>query len=107
MIYKKFFSFNDRKVNDSTPPIFDEKRKGSVLEELFGEFFKDEGNKNIVKKEADILEEKKKEAHLEKKEKIIHQAQLKTENIEENNFDIRKAVIYSEILNNPFINRNS
>lgn len=107
LISKKFFSVNDRKVNDSTPPIFDEKRKKSVLEELFGEFFKEEGNKNIVKTEANSLEVKKTETHFEKKEKVIHQTQVKTENIEENNFDIRKAVIYSEILNNPFINRNS
>lgn len=107
LISKKFFSFNDRKVNDSTPPIFDEKRKRSILEELFGEIFKEESNKNIVKTEVNSLEKKKTETHLEKKEKVTQETQIKTETIEENNFDIRKAVIYSEILNNPFINRNS
>lgn len=107
LISKKFFSVNDRKVEDSTPPIFDKNKRKNILEELFGEIFKEEGTRNIVKDEVDFLKEKKAEVPFEKKEKIIHEERKETEIIEENNFDIRKAVIYSEILNNPNINRNS
>lgn len=107
LISKKFFSVSGRTVDDSTPPIFDEKKRKSVFEEIFGEIFKEESNKNIVKKEVDFLDVKKTEAPSEKKQKVIHETHIKTETIEENNFDIKKAVIYSEILNNPFINRNS
>lgn len=105
LISKKLFSVSDRKAEDKTPPIFDENKRKSIFEEIFGDIFKEEENKNIVKNEVKFQEENEVPSNLNKKEKIIQERPKETKILEENNFDIRKAVIYSEILKNPFIDR--
>lgn len=104
VISKRLFSVLGRNNEEGTPPIFKENKRKSVFEEIFGEIFKEEGIKNIVKNEVNFQEEKKAPFDFNKKEKIIQETPKETKILEENNFDIRKAVIYSEILNNPFIN---
>ena len=101
VISKRLFSVSGRKIEDGTPPIFDENKRKSVFEGIFGEIFKEEGIKN----EVNFQEEKKAPFDSTKKEKIIQETPKETKILEENNFDIKKAVIYSEILNNPFTDR--
>jgi hypothetical protein len=105
VISKRLFSVSDRKAEDRTPPIFDENKRKSVFEGIFGEIFKEEGTKNIVKNEVNFREENKASFDYNKKEKIIQETKKETKILEENNFNIKEAVIYSEILNNPFIDR--
>ncbi|MDD4684113.1 MAG: hypothetical protein PHD45_02640 [Bacteroidales bacterium] len=94
-----------KQITDSTQPILDEKKKKSIFEEIFGEFYSDVENQNIVKKDIDPVKEKSKPAKIIKN-KIIEDKQNSFEIKEEDEFDLRKAVIYSTILNNPFIDKS-
>lgn len=105
LISKRLFSSLGKQITDSTQPILDEKKKKSIFEEIFGEFYSDVENQNIVKKDIDPVKEKSKPAKIIKN-KIIEDKQNSFEIKEEDEFDLRKAVIYSTILNNPFIDKS-
>lgn len=105
LISKRLFSSFGSQTNDKTPPIFDEKQKKSIFDEIFGDIFNEKGDTNIVKKNINFSGEGKKSPPIIK-DKIIQEKQKIVEIKEENDFDIRKAVIYSEILNNPFIDKS-
>ena len=105
LISKRLFSSLGKQISDSTPPIFEEKKKKNLFEEIFGEFFNEGEDQNIEKKDLEPVKEKRKPEPTIKK-KIIEDKQNSFEIKEEDEFDLRKAVIYSTILNNPFIDKS-
>ena len=104
LISKRLFKSLGKQISDPTPPIFDQKKKKSVLEEIFGELFDQKEDTNIEKETIEIIQEKKKSSPIASN-KAIKDNKIKVEIKEEDEFDLRKAVIYSEILNNPFIHK--
>lgn len=105
LISKRLFSFLGKQITDSTQPIMDEKKKKSIFEEIFGEFYTDVEDQNILEKDIEPVKQRGKSAPIIKN-KIIEDKQNSFEIKEEDEFDLRKAVIYSTILNNPFIDKS-
>ncbi|MFA7081785.1 MAG: hypothetical protein WC135_04155 [Bacteroidales bacterium] len=105
LISKRLFSSLGKQINDSTPPIFEEKKKKNIFEEIFGEFFADVEDQNILKNDNEPIKEKSKPVPIIKN-KIKEDKQNSFEIKEEDEFDLREAIIYSTILNNPFIDKS-
>lgn len=55
LISKRLFSFLGKQITDSTQPILDEKKKKSIFEEIFGEFYTDVEDQNILEKDMSRL----------------------------------------------------
>ena len=92
-----------KNVQENTPPVSSE-NKGDIpwFEQIFGNLNEEKPVKqkqNSVEKP--IYKPKPATSVQEKKTEIIKEKQLNNED----DFDLRKAVIYSEILNNPFIEK--
>jgi len=104
LISKRLFSFLGKQITDSTPPITDENGRKSLFDNIFGEIFNEKEDHIVIDKDADFLKTEKKAAPIAKP-KIIENKINSFEIKEEDEFDLRKAVIYSTILNNPFIDK--
>ncbi|MDR0971242.1 MAG: hypothetical protein LBM25_02530 [Bacteroidales bacterium] len=103
LILKVFAKANKTSDQQKTKPIFEEKKDKGFFETIFGELLDLEPQKVEIKKE----DKPKKKVEIKKE---IQQVEVVKENKETNikeeeDFDLRKAVIYSEILNNPFIGK--
>jgi hypothetical protein len=106
LIAKKLFPVLAEKNNETTPPIFDQNQGKDVFYDTFKEIFNED--KKSKNKKSEVIFSEKKQSNLKNQGSIVTEAkntELKNEIIEEN-FDIRKAIIYSEIINNPFISKN-
>lgn len=109
LIAKKLFPVLAEKNDEPTPPIFDENHEKDVFYDTFKEVFNEDNRTKNKKNEIKFPE--KKQSNLNKQNSIVSETkniEQKNEIIEEiigENFDIRKAIIYSEIINNPFLSK--
>ena len=98
-----------KKKNTSTPtpPIFEQKEQNSPLDEVLEEVFgtKKYAKATYTKVEDKPLSETKDNKVVNREEKEINNSNIDKEESKERDFDFKEAVIYSEILNNPFFER--
>lgn len=92
-------------VSTTTTPIFEQKEQNNPLDEGLKDVF---GSKKYAKTTYTKVEERhlcetKDNKVLNREEKEINNSNIdKEEESKERNLDFKEAVIYSEILNNPF-----
>ncbi|MBP1645050.1 MAG: hypothetical protein H6Q16_625 [Bacteroidetes bacterium] len=102
LIFKKLFSSFAKKIMENIPQMEDQIPDKNIHQPDFSDFFE---RKETIKK----VKSKDNIETIEKYNKIINTKITNSINEveikEENEFDLRKAVIYSEILNNPFLSR--
>lgn len=104
MILNSVIKNAKKKTQENNPPISNED-KGDIpwFEQIFGNLNEEKPQKTEIKPIIDnnINKNNNKEVKYEKKPEILHENQ----NNSEDDFDLRKAIVYSEIINNPFIEK--
>ncbi|MEA5099474.1 MAG: hypothetical protein VB011_03015 [Bacteroidales bacterium] len=102
LIFKKLFSSFAKKIMENVPQFEEQNPNKNINQPDFSDFFE---RKETIKKvkTKDYIETTKPQNKINntKITNSINEIELK----EENEFDLRKAVIYSEIINNPFLSR--
>ncbi len=102
LIFKKLFSSFAKKIMENIPQIEDQNPEKNINKTDYTDFFE---RKETIKKvkSKDNIETTKPQNKINntKITNSINEVEIK----EENEFDLRKAIIYSEILNNPFLSR--
>ncbi len=107
LVFKMLFSVLGEKTLDNIPPILDENPPKNIHEPNYKEFFdefetikKNNSQEKSQKKQQDL---RTINAHTTIKPNIEKHKQIEIK--EENEFDLRKAIIYSEIINNPYLTK--
>lgn len=99
LISRRLFSFMGKQKEEENPPIEGKTKGKSIFQEIFGEVFNENEGPEPMKK---VIYTKPKEIKTSMPE-MKKEEEISFEIKEEDEFDLRKAVIYSTILNNPFI----
>ncbi|MBP1629780.1 MAG: hypothetical protein H6Q15_673 [Bacteroidetes bacterium] len=110
LIYSNISKNKDENSENETPPIFDRKGSRSLFETIINDIFddkKEEKHFNFQLKNQNKVQNKVKKDDVKNNEvkdiKIDEKKEIKQDITDE--FDLRKAIIYSEILNNPYIKK--
>lgn len=102
LIFKKLFPTLVKNITENFPQIEVENPDKNIQIPDYSDFFE---RKEAIKKTKikDNIDSNKQTNKINNTKPTNSIKEVETK--EENEFDIRKAVIYSEILNNPFISR--
>ena len=110
LIYSNISKNKGENSENKTPPIFDRKGSRSLFETIINDIFddkKEEKHSNFQLKNQIKVQNKVKNDDVKNTEvkdlKIDEKKEIKLDITDE--FDLRKAIIYSEILNNPYIKK--